>query len=253
MRKAFLLAFALTSPAAFAAPCTMMLPFSPPALALHRTASGSLHLHYELEYLGYVPRFGAPAVSFADDRIVVTQPVTDLADAYDPHQFATPTNICYADDVDLPPLGKGIYWVTIINPLIVPDPAAAARFGTAGFIVGDDLNVQCTTTRVLATSPVTPVAGANVTLTSTVMTAGTYQRTEVVRNGNSFVMVDDTTSDAPVAYIPYCLTSSAELGPLPAGTYSVTWAVNDYGSIRWDRDALFSLTISAWARHRAAR
>ena len=77
MRKTFLLAIALTSSAAFAAPCTTQVPLLTPRISLQRTASGSFRLHYEDSFLGYGPGFGLPVVSVFSNSITVTQPVFD--------------------------------------------------------------------------------------------------------------------------------------------------------------------------------
>ncbi len=48
----------------------------------------------------------------------------------------------------------------------------------------------------------------------------------------------------PAEYKPYCLRSTAGLGPLAPGVYSVEWRVNDFGIRRPDGGGIFSFTVS---------
>ena len=251
MRKAFLLAWALTSPAAFAAPCSTPGLILTPRIALQGTASGTLRLHYEDSLDGYGPQFGAPTVSMSGNTVAITQAVRDNVP---PALPAPPAIFCDAEDVDLPALDAGIYSVVVTYVITIPfsDGPPLQLAGAAGFILGPDLDVQCTTTRTFSTVPAVPVNGSKVTLKAAMMITGDYIGTDVVRSGDSFNVTDNKDTEHPAKYVPYCLRSSVIVGPLPTGTYSVQWMLNDLGMVRPDWNSSFSFRVVSGTRRHAA-
>jgi hypothetical protein len=251
VRTAYLVVV-LTSSAAFAAPCATQVPVSVPRISVQRAASGSFRLHYENSYLAYAVQFGAPVVSIFSNSITITQPITEFPPP--PQLPAPPPYLCDAEDVDLPALDPGSYSMTIVYPIIMAGVSTGQRYsGGAGFIVDANLDVPCTTTRTFSTSPSIPVIGAKVKLISTTMIAGFYSGTQVVRSGDSFIVTDYKSTEVNTKYVPYCLSSSVVIDPLPAGTYSVQWTINDFGIAQPDRNSSFSFRVAAGARHHAVR
>lgn len=230
-------------------PCTA--PLSTPRIALRRTDSGAWRLHYDHSFLGYVPRFSAPSVSMAGNSVIVMQPVADNVPPIGDGQYPPPpTRFCDGEDVDLPALGAGTYGISILYVLTTPDlPPAQYAGGSAGFIIGPSLDVQCTSTRTFSTVPALPVAGATVTLSSTVLVAGGHSGPNVVRQGNTFILTDrkDDASSAP-----YCFGSAAIVGPLDTGVYSVQWRLVDLGVPVPDSESSFSFRVVAGLRRHAA-
>lgn len=253
--QTFNFAFAVPSavpPAAVAAPCTAPPPVYTVRLSVGPSREpGTFQLHYENSMLAYVPQFGTPVVSAIGGQITITQPVTDVADAGQPGS-PPPTVICNSADVELGPLGAGTYHVSLLYPLTVGGVDHGLQSGGGGgFILDAHANVQCSTTRsFVLVSP--PMRGSPLTVSSTVMIAGSFLGTQVARDGNTFTVTDTTSTEFPGVHVPYCLTTSAILGALPPGSYTVEWKVNDFGVPRPEAGGSFSFKIATQARRRAS-
>lgn len=252
MRTLILLVIALISTAALAAPCTAPLPVSTVRLSVGPSREpGTFYLHYENSMLAYVPQFGTPVVSMLGGDLTITQPVTDVADA---GQLGSPppTVICNSADVELGPLSAGTYNVSLLYPLTVGGVDHGLQSGGGGsFILDEHAKIQCSTTRWFAlVSP--PMPGSPLTVSSTVMIAGSFLGTQVSRDGNTFTVIDTTNTEFPGVHVPHCLTTSAVLGTLPPGSYTVEWKVNDFGVPRPEAGGSFSFKIATSARRRAS-
>ena len=252
-RYEVLLVVALTSPAALAAPCITPTPISTPRISVQlSTVPGSFRLHYENSFAGYAAQFGAPVVSIDGANITISQPVVDAADAGQLGAPA-PSAICDSEDVDLGTLGAGVHRVAFLYPLIVAGVSHGLRGGGgAGFILDTNGTVQCSTTRSFSLAPSLLIAGAPVTVTSTIMTLGSYLGTDVARTDDSFVVTDTTDTEFPTEYVPYCLTTSAPLGALGTGNYVVQWKLNDFGAPRPEAGGTLSFTVIPRGRRRAS-
>lgn len=219
-------------------PCSQ---FFAPRISLQHSSSG-WRLRYEHSFGGYQAVFGTPSASLSGNSLTIVQPVSDVVPPTGGEVYpAPPRPFCDAEEVSLPALGAGVYGVNLTYVVSTPDlPPAQYSGGSAGFIIGPSLDVQCTTTRTFSTFPAPPVAGAKATLLSTLMATGAYAGTEVAQQGHVLVLTDHLQAGTQPAH---CLDTSAVVGPLESGTYTVQWQVFD----------TFSFQVAAWSRHHAAR
>lgn len=216
-------------------------------LLLSPHGSGALHLHFDNLVQGYAPRFGPPVVSMSGSTITITQPMTDIADFTQPGSAPT-SQICSEGDVDLGVLGAGTWYLQMLNPLTVDGVGRGAVAGGGGvFILGPEGEVQCTSTRsftmLMPPASGLPLPTATVAISSNVVVRGSYFDTVITRDGNTFIVTDNVSTEFPAEYKPYCLRSTVGLGQLAPGVYSVEWRIDDFGIRRPDGRGRFSFTV----------
>ncbi len=209
-----------SSPCAGASP-----PLDHPLVSVTRTPAGTAHLHYEAADTGYSPVRGLPSVVAVGTRAVgIEQSLTDVFDYM--RAGGPPLRLtCHAEELDLGVLPAGLYevsWTTLAK-LGGSGPYALVQGGSF-YWTGSVM--LCSSTPALSVSP-----GIMLSLTRT-PSPGTIMPTTATVSGNVITVTDyiDTEGPPPLGQPvppPTCSTTSANVGPLPPGDYTVNWYVQD--------------------------